>query len=251
MRSTLGFTTLPLVFMCAVAGCASSGTPEDELLNEPAVETEVATADYAYFSIMADLRKCSYPTCGGWIVGRLNQSSTRCHDGRWGATCYTPVLDWSRANLAEPQQTALLDACTAYAGTPGVYAIVRGTFARTNHTTPRPELGRFVISEAWLAENDAVSGGTFVNVRDNGLQCFVAPCNNITETTLNRVSTTNIAAVDFAPAALTENEIAECTQLMATPTGIIVAGDRYTVNVDGRTADGRTATAAYYRLTSP
>jgi hypothetical protein len=37
---------------------------------------------------------------------------------------------------------------------------------------------------------------------------------------------------------------------MWTPTGIIVAGDAYPVNIDGRTADGRTCTAAYYRLTN-
>jgi hypothetical protein len=251
MRVKLGFTTLPLVWMCAVSGCVSSATPEDEMPNEPAVDSQVARTDYAFFSIKSDLRKCTYPTCGGWMIQRLNQSVTRCSDGRLAATCYTPVLDWSQANLPEPQQAVLLDACTEYAGSPGVYAIVRGKFARMNHTTPRPELGRFVITEAWLAENDALSTGTFVGVKDNGVRCFVAPCPSFAETALNLPTTTNIAAVDFTPAALTEREVEECTQLMSGPTGILVAGDRYTVNVDGRTADGRTATAAYYRLTSP
>lgn len=219
--------------------------------NESAVEPQVATMDYAFFAIMSDVRKCSYPTCGGWILQRLNQPTTRCNDGRLATTCYTPVLDWSQANLPESQQAALLDACTEYAGSAGVYAIVRGKFARTNHTTPRPELGRFVITEAWLAENDAVSSGTFVNVKDNGVRCFAAPCPSFTESALNLASTTDIAAVDFTPAGLTESEVEECTGLMSTPTGLIVAGDRYTVNIDGRTADGRTGTAAYYRLINP
>jgi hypothetical protein len=234
---------------CAVAGCASSESATDELPNDAVADPQVASTDYAFFSIMSDLRRCSYPTCGGWFITRLNQATTKCNDGTSAPTCYTPVLDWSQSNLPEAQRTALLDECTQYASFPGVYAIVRGKFARTNHTTPRPELGRFVITDAWLAENDAVSSGTFVNVKDNGVRCFVAPCPSFTETSLNLGTTTDIADVDFTPAALTAPQVEECQQLMATPTGLIVAGDRYTVDVDGRTADGRTATAAYYRLT--
>ena len=248
MRSILRFTTLPVLLFCAVAGCAASAV-EDEMPNESAADPQVATADYAFYSIMSDLRRCSYPTCGGWFIQRLNQATTRCANGTSATSCYTPVLDWAPSNLPEPQRTALLDKCTEYAGFPGVYAIVRGTFKRVNFTTPRPELGRFVITEAWLSENDAVSSGAFVNVKDNGVRCFVAPCPSFTETSLNLGTSTNIADVDFTPAALTEPQIEECRQLMATPTGIIVAGDRYTVNVEGRTADGRTATAAFYRLT--
>jgi hypothetical protein len=233
---------------CAIAGCATSAPSEDEASTDFVADPQVATTGYAYFSIMADQRRCSYPTCGGWFIERLNREATRCSNGSWATRCYTPVLDWSQSNLSEEQQTELLEACNEYAGTPGVYAIVRGTFKPFNRT-PRPELGRFVITEAWLAENDAVSGGTFVTVKDNGVRCFAAPCPSFTETSLNLDAVTNIADVDFTVAALTERQIEECRQLMATPTGIIVAGDRYTVNVDGRTADGRTATAAYYQLT--
>ena len=247
MRTTR-FVTLPLVLFSAVAGCASPAEPEEDTSNTATEEAEVATTD-AYFSIMSDLRKCASPTCGGWFIQRLNQSTTRCHDGSSGARCYTPVLDWSQSGLPVVQQNALLDECTQYANFPGVYAIVRGSFKRVNHTTPRPELGRFVISEAWLSENDAVSSGAFVNVKDNGVRCLVAPCPSLTETSLNLGTATNIADVDFTPAALDDAQIQECRELMATPTGIIVAGDRYTVNVNGRTANGRTASAAFYRLT--
>ena len=247
MRALQSFATLPVILFSAAAGCASSAPVGDEPPDELGADSQIATTDQ-YFSIMADVRKCAFPTCGGWFLQRLNQTTTRCSDGRSAATCYTPVLDWSQSRLPEAQQAALLDMCTEYASFPGVYAIVRGTFQRFNDTTPRPELGRFVITEAWLAEGDTVSAGTFVNVKDNGMRCFVAPCPSFTETPLNRGTTTNIADVDFAPAELAEPQIEECRQFMATPTGIIVAGDRYTVNVDGRTADGRVATAAYYRL---
>lgn len=70
----------------------------------------------------------------------------------------------------------------------------------------------------------------------------------LTETTLNASQVTNIAEVNFAPAGLSADEIAECTASMYGPAGVLVAGDRYTVQVDGRTAPGRTATQAYRRL---
>lgn len=248
MRSLLGFASLPVVLLSVITGCASPITSDDEVANDTLAPSEIASTGNAYFSIMSDLRKCASPTCGGWFLKGLNQSATRCNDGSTAASCYTPVLDWSQSNVPPAMRTELLDACTEHASSPGVYAIVRGTFKRFNFTTPRPELGRFVILEAWLAENDAVSAGTFVNVKDNGIRCFVAPCPSFTETSINLGTQTNIADVDFTPAALDEAQVQECRDLMVSPTGLIVAGDRYTVNVDGRTAPGRTATAAFYPL---
>src|SRR5262245_60741979 len=197
MRVKLHVTALPVMLFGAVAGCASSGSLEDELSNEATADPQIATTNYAYFSIMSDLRKCAYPTCGGWLLQRINQSATTCSDGTSATTCYTPVLDWSRANLPDAQRTELLDECRQHAGSSGTYAIVRGTFRRFNDTTSRPELGRFVITEAWLAEGDAESSGTFVNVKDNGIRCVTAPCPSFTETALNRRATTDIADVDF------------------------------------------------------
>jgi uncharacterized protein DUF6748 len=125
---------------------------------------------------------------------------------------------------------------------------VRGRFARTNSTTPRPELGRFIVTEAWLGENDAVSSGTFVRVKDNGLRCFAAPCPSLTETAINASPAANIAALDFAPSGMTDEQINACTLETFASDGLLVAGDRYTFEVNGTTANGRTVTAGYYRL---
>ena len=188
--------------------------------------------------------------CGGWFLAELNGPTTTCHDGQTADQCYTPVLDWSNTNVAEPQQSELLDAARTSATSGHVYAIVRGSFARTNHTTPQPQLGRFIIAEAWVAEGDGAAAGAFVHVKDNGLRCLVAPCPNLTETTLNTSQVTNIADVDFAPSGMSDAEVAQCTEEMYGPVGILVAGDRYTVQVDDRTAPGRTATQAYVQLGS-
>ena len=256
MKSLVGFTTLSSVLIFTLAGCSSSVDTPDELTSESVsevalVDNAVAVDDaYTYFKITADLRKCPSPTCGGWFLSRLNQPTTQCHDGQWATSCYTPALDWSKANLSADQQAKLLDACNKSAVSTGVYAIVRGKFARTNKTPDR-KLGRFVMSEAWVAEGDAVSDGQFVRVKDNGLACLVAPCPSLTETMLNMNKVVDIAEVDWTTSGLSDLQIEECTQDMFTPDGLVIAGYRYTFTENGNTADGRTVTAAYQRLIAP
>jgi hypothetical protein len=250
-----GLMTPSSALICALAGCssaaaapgASAGVATDQAAPDGTATNATAAAS-AYFSIRTDLRKCAYPTCGGWFLGRLNSSTTQCHDGTIATSCYTPVLDWTNSGLDDAQQAALNEAANRAAASPGAYAIVVGQFARTNTTTPDPTLGRFVISQAWVADGDGVSAGTFVRVQDNGLRCFAAPCPNLTETTLNTPQTTNIAEVDWTPSGLTQAQIEDCTQDMYGPDGLVIAGDRYTTTVNGTAATGRTVTAAYQRL---
>jgi len=254
MRSLFGVTVAISGIICTFAGCSSAVDAQDELvgesLNQDAISGPAVTASsgaYTYFKITTDLRKCPSPLCGGWFVQRLNRDTTVCVDGQEAASCYAPVLDWSGSNLSVDQQSKLIDAATKDATTSGVYGIVRGVLAPTN-STPRPELGRFVISEAWVAEGGGVSEGAFVRVKDNGLRCFAAPCPNLTETTLNTPQSTNIAELDWTPSGLSDREIATLTGLLSSPDGILIAGDRYTVQENGQTAKGRTVTNAYERL---
>ncbi|HEX2689499.1 MAG TPA: DUF6748 domain-containing protein [Kofleriaceae bacterium] len=254
MHRRFGVTTLYSTFLCAVAGCSQLADDPDELVGESTNQETIdrradsATGDaYTYYEVTADLRRCASPLCGGWFLRRLNRPTTRCHDGREAEACYTPVLDWSEANVPDVQQTKLLDASHRDAVSEGVYAIARGQFAPTN-TTPRPELGRFVVSEAWVAEGDSVSQGEFVRVRDNGRRCPAAPCPHLTETTLNTPRSANIAQIDWTPSGLSDRQIEAFRQAMFTPDGVLIAGYRYLVHDNGRTAKGRTATAAYHRL---
>jgi len=254
MRSLYDVTGRITVFVCALAGCSTAAkmhggpvgkSPEQDPRGD---EAGSAAGDaYTYYEITTDLRRCASPLCGGWFFRRLNRSTTRCVDGREAQACYAPVLDWSGANLSDDQQAKLLDAARKNATSSGVYGIVRGEFAPTN-TTPRPELGRFVISEAWVAEGEAVSRGAFVRIRDNGLRCFVAPCSNLTETTLNTPRVTDIAGLDWTPSGLSDRQIEAFTGLLSSPDGIMIAGERYTVHENGQTAKGRTVAAAYHRL---
>jgi hypothetical protein len=56
-------------------------------------------------------------------------------------------------------------------------------------------------------------------------------------------------SIDWRPAKLQDEQIAECVENMSTPDGLLVAGSRYTVTGEAGAAPGRIATAAYYRLT--
>jgi hypothetical protein len=249
MRS---ISALTLLASCAALGattaCSNPAHAQDALVGESATTAAASTAPN-YYAITADLRRCATPLCGGWFLDQLNRSTTQCHDGRTADKCYAPELDWSRANLSTEQQDELREAASAGAVSGQVVAVVRGTFAPTN-STPQPALGRFIITEAWVAESDGPAAGTFVWVHDNGLRCLVAPCPNLTERTLNTTQVTDIAEVNFAPAGLDDAEVEMCTAAMYGPDGLLVAGERYTVQANGNTAPGRTATAAYLRLSA-
>lgn len=254
MRSIGSLIILPSVLLCALASCSPSADMQDEFVGESASQgavnanTDSAADDaHAYFEVTTDLRRCPSPLCGGWFMRRLDRSTTTCHDGRHAGTCYTPVLDWSEADLSDDQRAKLLDASSKDAVSEGVYAIARGRFEPTN-TTPRPAMGRFVIGEAWVAEGVAVSAGVFVKLKDNGLRCFAAPCPNLTEKTLNTPRVADIAELDWTPSGLSDRQIEGLSAAMYGSEGILVAGYRYTVHDSGSTAKGRTATAAYHRL---
>jgi hypothetical protein len=253
MRTILAFTTLPALAISALAGCSAPAYSTDDPANDSQGtydDAATTTTSSTYFEIWSDLRRCASPTCGGWFISRLNRSTTTCVDGRTAASCYTPVLDWSATGLTLEQQAPFLDACNRAAQDSNTYAIVRGTFARNNRT-PRPELGRFVIQEAWVAEGEPITDGTFVRVQDNGMRCFAAPCPSLTEQTLNMTTTANVAALDWSPSGLTDDQVAECTQDLFAPDGLLIAGYRYNYTENGTAATGRTVTGAFQRLTLP
>ena len=251
--------TLRLIIAAAAAPvlfAACSTTTQDELAGESSTDDAVAgKADaavdgaYTYFEVWRDLRKCASPSCGGFFVARLNRSYTSCIDHVDRAACYVPALDWSESNVSEALQPKLLDAANIDASSPGVHAIVRGRFAPQQYTPGN--LGRFIVTEAWIEEGDAVSDGVFVRAKTNSIQCIAAPCPTITEKALDKSTSANIAAIDWSLAGLEDREIASFEAMLSSDGGVILAGDRYTYSENGRTAKGRTATAVYSRLVDP
>jgi hypothetical protein len=248
LRSMKAFVAASLV----LGACASSA-PTDELAGETSADDAIdgkadgaVDGSYTYFEIWSDLRKCASPVCGGFFLARLNRSYTTCADHSSRSACYVPTLDWSEAGLSEAVQDKLVEAANVDATSWGVHAIVRGRFAPEQYA--QGNLGRFIVTEAWVEEGDAISDGVFARVKTNGIQCIAAPCPSLTEKGLNESRKADIAAVDWSYAGLQEREIESLTAALSTDWGVIVAGDRYTVHENGRSAKGRTATAAYSRL---
>lgn len=245
MQKLAYFASAALSF-AALQGCADTSST-DELAGE-AEEGIDSKADtdggvYTYFTLTADLRKCAAPVCGGFFLNRLNASTTKCVDGSYQTDCYTPELDLSEAGLPASAFDKLVSAANVVNNT---HAIVRGRFAKTN-STPQPSLGRFVVTEVWLAQSDAVPSGVFAKVLDNGIRCITAPCPSTTEKALNSSRKANIADIDFTDAQVSEHVLETVAADMFKPYGAIIAGDRYKVSPH---AKGRTATAVFLRLTA-
>lgn len=252
----LGLLTAVTAIPLAVSACSSSSEVEDELAGETdedeALEGKAdhTTPDgvYTYFEVWTDMRKCVSPMCGGFYLHRLNRSSTICHNGASRAACYVPELDWSQSDLSPATQALLLEASDRGAMSYGAIALVRGRFA--SKTYPGfGNMGRFIVTEAWVAENDSVSEGVFVKAFDNGIRCIQAPCPTVTEKALNTSREANIHGIDWEVGGFDDDQVAAFWQDMAAkPYGVIVAGDRYLVKENNQWAKGRTATAVYRRL---
>ncbi len=251
LRSLKAITALSIL---SISACASTGV-EDELAGETAEDAALdgkadgaVDGSYTYFEIYRDLRKCSSPSCGGFFLHRLNRSTTVCHNGSSRWSCYVPGLDWSESNLGDDLQAALLDAATRDATSYGAVALVRGRFAPESYSG-YGNLGRFIVTEAWVAENDSISDGVFTRVHDNGVRCITSPCPSIEEKALNTSRKANVHGLDWSVAGLDDDQISKLTtEMYASPAGVIIAGDRYTYRENGQKAKGRTVTAAYRRL---
>jgi uncharacterized protein DUF6748 len=238
---TLLVAALPLISF--VTACAPSGVVDELAGEDPADAAGDGKADasvdgtYTYFAVKSDVRKCAAPACGGFFLEQLNRSTTTCADRTAQASCYAPTLDWSEAGLSATQQDKLVGAANRGALADGATGIVRGRFAPT---------GKFIVTEAWVSETDAVPAGVFVKVHDGGVKCITAPCESFRERALNSSRFAMIAGIEWAESGVSDLQVENLTTAMfEQPHGIIIAGDR--VTIDGR-AKGRTATAVFTRL---
>lgn len=257
MRTLFAAAALPLISISLLAACASEGE-FDELAGETEAD-DVANADgkgdvaaggvYTYFAVRGDMRKCAFPACGGDYLERLNRTSTVCHDGKSATACYTPELDFSESGLKPAAQDKIRLSVSEGALGDGIKAIVRGRFAKFGtEKGVAYEMGRFIVTEAWVAQSGAATDGVFVRLKDNGLRCIQAPCPSTSETALNTSRSANISDIDWSDSGLDEETVGVLIDKLFQPSGLIIAGDRFTYKIDGRKGNGRTATNAFVRV---
>lgn len=156
----------------------------------------------SFYSFRRDLRRCASPRCGGYFVKLVNQSRTRCADGRNQSECYVASIDWR--GQAEPDSDR---------------GLLRGTIRR------KGQFGEFRVTEVWQAASANQPAARFFRVRDRGLRCIAAPCPTHHEATLNSTASRNIAGVDLSGAGAPESVVSDATQAMTSPDGILVSGN--------------------------
>lgn len=249
----LSFAALPLLSLTLI-NCTS-----DEVVDELAGETAEDIAgdgkadaavdgSYTFFELRGDTRKCAFPMCGGSFLNRVNRTSTTCHDGASADDCYTPELDFSESGLSQMAIDKITLAASAGVFEGVAKPLVRGRFAKKNFTTPQPNMGRFIVTEAWLPQGTGAVDGVFVRLQDNGIRCIAAPCPSTSEKRLNSSRSANISDVDFSGAGINDEQLGELSHEMFQPHGLIIAGDRFNVSIQGRKGKGRTATNVWAKL---
>ncbi|MGQ0763010.1 MAG: DUF6748 domain-containing protein [Acidobacteriota bacterium] len=206
------FVAVIAILSCAVGmwppTSGSSHPPEPEQLSANSSGTESLTPQpFAgsgdYFLIRQDRRRCISPLCGGYFVKRVNQSRTRCANGRWMRECYVAEIDWKGQPEVDPGKALVRG------------EIVARRFARFGN------LGALSVTELWQSPSDKPATGTIYRARDRGVRCITHPCLSHTATRLNFNVTTKVAGVDLAAA---DDDGSEAAAAMTQPEGIMVAG---------------------------
>ena len=168
---------------------------------EPPNAPDSLASTSSFYSFRRDLRRCAAPRCGGYFVKLVNQTRTRCADGRYQRDCYLASIDWR--GHAEPDSDR---------------GLLRGTIRR------KGQFGEFRVREVWNAAGASQPDRTFYRVRDRGLRCIAAPCATHHEAKLNSTASRNIAGVDLAGADAPENLVGDASQAMTSADGILVSG---------------------------
>jgi hypothetical protein len=232
-----------LAFLASLALTACSSDDDVETIDQPITSVENGVT---YLSIRPDTRRCVSPLCGGHWVSAVNGGRLTCADGTRKSECYVATLDTEALALPESDELALEDRIHGRGS-----VIVGGTLGRRS-VRGFGRLGHLEVTEAWTAGAAAgVPTGTAVLVNLNGVRCIQAPCPSLSEQTLNRDRSTNIADLDFRPSGATEDEVTTAQNALTAEglPGLIVVGHRYTVRgAGGATAPGRTVTQFYTRV---
>ncbi len=237
-------SALSLSLLFAVACDQRPDAPQGEDLGDESKDGEAGKFDgadaFTYLRVENDFRKCVSPLCGGYWVSRVNRSATQCVDGSWADRCYVAEADLAALGLGEVESTELVGAMRAGR------VIVRGELAPAEFFD-FGNLGRAVVSEAWVAPNDTAPEGLFTRVEDSGIVCITTPCPNpLHEDKLNSHQSTVIdeVALEYTDATL---EQIDAGYAGIYGDGLIVAGFRYWV-WDGGWLRGRLATQFYTRV---
>lgn len=246
MRSLfLALAALPLLAFTA-SGCASEASSSDDSDVTDEAQDELSSASNSgYFIVTArDYRRCMSPICGGLFVKRVNATTTRCADGSLQTSCYVASIDTASLGLTADEQVEFQEALSAG------QALIRAS-RMSSFTFNGTKLGKLTAKEGWLAQGpagrapqmaNALPGGTFYRVSDNGVRCMRAPCPTTTLSKLNATSRRTASGVNLTPARATRTQNDAAMDAYYTEEGFLMAG--------GVTSGLATANQFYLRAVS-
>ncbi|HEU4767395.1 MAG TPA: DUF6748 domain-containing protein, partial [Pyrinomonadaceae bacterium] len=102
----------------------------------PAPETRALAT--TFYTIRRDVRRCASPMCGGYFIKVLNQSRTRCANGRSMNECYVASIEWN--GLPEPDRDGAIvrGQHITKGDRRGVYGVLRASQMWTPASENRP-----------------------------------------------------------------------------------------------------------------
>src|SRR5258705_84504 len=192
----------------------------------PMASPDALATTSTYYTVRRDMRRCASPLCGGYFIRRVNQSATRCVNGRYLPECYVVSIDWNGQPEVEINKAVLRGSLISQGNRNGKYAVLH-------------------VTEAWSSASDKPAAGIFYRVRDLGVRCIAAPCRTHYEAKLNTTISQNIAGVDLSEASTEQNLTSDAFQAMTGPGGILVAGSHVPVKGPAGPAEQLRATQFY------
>ncbi len=239
MRDLAIATAVCVSAIGGLAACASS-SPDDELSDD--VEGGGKSDASAEVSTFYSIREGASPLglVSAFVASRLNSVTTQCPGiAEPQGTCDVVGLDLSRARgltLGDLQFPSLLNPLA-----PGHYLVRADLIQGVTGTM-------LDITEVWRPLTQAETSGVFVRLRQTPMVCPELPCESIRERKLNSALASRIAEIDYERSGATDDVKAVANDGLMSEDGLIIAGDRYTVDTPVQTVRARTATNAYLRI---
>ena len=185
---------------------------------------------YGYFTVTPDPTLCPSPTCGGFHLQAVNQSSTTCADGSQQASCYVASADFG-----------------ALEAPPGGNLIVRGRITADEYPG-FGNLGRLVAESAWTMATPQSVNGTFFRIRDLGIVCVTFPCFATEARVLNQTAILALSRLDLGAVGATPAQLA-AAQAAVQRGDLLVAGT--TAPDPGPAGEGLALIASQFWLPEP
>lgn len=201
-----------------------------------------------YYTIEPDYRKCAAPYCGGWWLTRVNQYSIAVD---------ADVLDYSIVPIVpSPVYVAEIDYRALGLSDREIYefenliragkAFIRGVLKPYSFPTfNRSRLQTLAATGTWVAANDNLAIGPYLNVRSTGIVCITTPCPYFEAGVLNSNFRTPVHELNFRRAELTDKQT-ELAWHEVNGKGLILTGVKFESQGQTGTGLGIAATKVFF-----